>query len=169
MLKPLIVTVLALASGWACAAEPPLTAARYAQMLGVGMDVDWARTERGIREFDPLVVRDFQAKGIHHVRIRVAGEPTEARLIHLRKLVEACEQYGVIPIIAYQADEYKNDPKADTEKAVINWWIAVAHYFGQRSPLLGFDLIYEPADKLNHNVASLNRVYEESDQRHSRH
>ena len=54
------------------------------------------RTERGIREFDPLVVRDFQAKGIHYVRIRVAGEPTEARLIHLRKLVEACEQYGVI-------------------------------------------------------------------------
>ncbi len=41
----------------------PLTAARYAQQLGVGMDVDWARTERGIREFDPLVVRDFKAKG----------------------------------------------------------------------------------------------------------
>ena len=157
MLKPFIATAILLSSGWAIAAEPPLTAARYAQMLGVGMDVDWARTERGIREFDPLVVRDFQVKGIHHVRIRVAGEPTEARLIHLRKLVEACEQYGVIPIIAYQADEYKNDPKADTEKEVINWWIAVAHYFGQRSPLLGFDLIYEPADKLNHNVASLNR------------
>ena len=45
---------------------------------------------------------------------------------------------------------------------MINWWIAVAHYFGQRSPLLGFDLIYEPADKLNHNVASLNRVYEKA-------
>ena len=36
----------------------------------------------------------------------------------------------------------------------------MAHYFGKRSPLLGFDLIYEPADKLNHNAASLNRVYE---------
>ncbi len=111
MLKPFIATAILLSSGWATAAEPPLTAARYAQQLGVGMDVDWARTERGIREFDPLVVRDFQAKGIHHVRIRVAGEPTEARLIHLRKLVEACEQYGVIPIIAYQADEYKTTRK----------------------------------------------------------
>ena len=30
------------------------------------MDVDWARTERGIREFDPLEVRDFRAKGISH-------------------------------------------------------------------------------------------------------
>ncbi len=162
MLKPFIACALLISSGWAIAAEPPLTAARYAQQLGVGMDVDWARTERGIREFDPLVVRDFRAKGITHVRIRVADEPTEARLIHLRKLVEACEQYGVIPIIAYQADEYKNDPKADNEKETVNWWIAVAHYFGQSYPLLGFDLIYEPADKLNHNLASLNRVYEKT-------
>jgi hypothetical protein len=68
------------------------------------------------------------------VRIRVADEPTEARLIHLRKLVEACEQYGVIPIVAYQADEYKNDLKADNEKETVNWWIAVAHYFGQSYP-----------------------------------
>ena len=88
MLKLVIATALVIASGLACAAEPPLTAARYAQELGVGIDVDWARTERGIREFDPLVVRDFHAKGIRHVRIRVADEPTEARLIHLRKLVE---------------------------------------------------------------------------------
>jgi hypothetical protein len=55
---------LLISSGWAIAAEPPLTAARYAQQLGVGMDVDWARTERGIREFDPLVVRDFRAKAL---------------------------------------------------------------------------------------------------------
>ncbi len=162
MLKPVIATALLISSASAIAAAPPLTAARYAQQLGVGMDVDWARTERGIREFDPLVVRDFRAKGITHVRIRLAAEPTEARLIHLRKLVEACEQYGVIPIIAYQADAYKNDPKADNEKEVTNWWIAVAHYFGQRYPLLGFDLIYEPADKLNHSPTSLNRVYEKT-------
>lgn len=74
MLKPLIATALLISSGWAIAAEPPLTAARYAQQLGVGMDVDWARTERGIREFDPLVVRDFRAKGITHVRICSAAK-----------------------------------------------------------------------------------------------
>lgn len=143
-------------------AEPPLTAARYAAQLGVGMDVDWARTERGIREFDPLVVRDFAAQGIRHVRIRVAGKPTEARLIHLRKLVEACERYGVIPVISFQADEYKNDPNPANEREFINWWIAVAHYFGNSSPQLGFDLIYEPAGRLDHNLVSLNRVYEKT-------
>jgi hypothetical protein len=162
VLKPFIAAALLFSTGWCVAAGPALTASRYAEQLGVGMDVDWARTERGIREFDPLVVRDFRAKGFTHVRIRVAGELTEARLIHLRKLVEACEQYGVIPVIAYQADDYKSDPQADNEKAVVNWWIAVAHYFAKSSPLLGFDLIYEPADKLNHNLASLNRVYEKT-------
>ncbi|MDN8600760.1 cellulase family glycosylhydrolase [Citrobacter sp. S2-9] len=161
MLKPLI-SLLLLASAVVYAAERPLMASHYAQLLGAGMDVDWARTERGIREFDPLVVRDFQAKGLTHVRIRVAGEPTEARLIHLRKLVEACNQYGVIPIIAYQADEYKNDPSPGNEKEVENWWIAVAHYFAQSSPLLGFDLIDEPAEKLNRSQASLNRVYDKT-------
>ena len=57
MLKP-IVSLLLLASATVCAAQPVLTAAQYAQQLGVGMDVDWARTDRGIREFDPLVVRE---------------------------------------------------------------------------------------------------------------
>ncbi len=161
MFKPLVASLM-LTSAVACAKPMPLTASHYVQQLGVGMDVDWARTEQGIREFDPLVVRDFKAKGLTHVRIRVAGEPTEARLIHLRKLVEACEHYGVIPIIAYQADEYKTDPSASNEKAVINWWSVVARYFGRTSPLLGFDLIYEPADKLNHNMASLNRVYDKT-------
>ncbi|EAM2676562.1 hypothetical protein E2S48_10070 [Salmonella enterica] len=158
----LLIASLMLTSAVVYAKPMPLTAARYAQQLGVGMDVDWARTERGIREFDPLVVRDFKAKGLTHVRIRVAGAPTEARLIHLRKLVEACEYYGVIPIIAYQADAYKTDPSASHEKELINWWSVVARYFGQTSPLLGFDLIYEPADKLNHNMASLNRVYDKT-------
>ena len=73
MLKP-IVSLLLLASATVCAAQPALTAAQYVQQLGVGMDVDWARTDRGIREFDPLVVRDYKAKGLTHVRIRVAGE-----------------------------------------------------------------------------------------------
>ncbi|NCI16435.1 hypothetical protein EHJ07_07995 [Cronobacter muytjensii] len=140
-------------------AGEPLTAQRYAAELGVGMDVDWARTDRGIREFDPLAVRDFQQRGIRHVRVRVAGDATEARLIHLRKIVEACERYNIIPIISYQADAFKADPSAQNAAKVVVWWSAVANYFGEQHPLLGFDVIYEPADRLNHNPQQLNRLY----------
>ena len=156
--KTVIASALLFAASAAYAA-PPLTAAHYAAQLGPGMDVDWARTERGIREFDPLVVRDFAALGIHHVRIRVAQNMTEARLVHLRKLVEACEQYGVIPIIAFQADGFKADPLKN-DALLLAWWTTVARYFGTEHPLLGFDLIYEPAEKLNHDQAALNRVYD---------
>ncbi len=112
--------------------------------------------------FKPLIASLMLTSAVVYASVRVAGAPTEARLIHLRKLVEACEYYGVIPIIAYQADAYKTDPSASHEKELINWWSVVARYFGQTSPLLGFDLIYEPADKLNHNMASLNRVYDKT-------
>lgn len=160
MLKPLIAVVMLLAATAVYAADTPLTAARYAQQLGVGMDVDWARTERGIREFDPLVVRDFYNAGIRHVRIRVADNMTEARLIHLRKLVEACEAYGVTPIIAYQADGFKADPNAKTEAQLVAWWTTVGQFFGSEHPTLGFDVIYEPADKLNRDLPALNRTYD---------
>lgn len=149
---------------WASASggSAPLTAAGYSAQLGIGMDVDWARTERGIREFDPLAVRDFHDRGLGHIRIRVAGEITEQKLIHLRKIVEACEQYGLTPVIAYQAEAYKTDPDSGNEAKVVAWWSAVARYFGQQHPLLGFDLIYEPAEKLNRNPQSLNRLYDKT-------
>lgn len=160
MLKPLLAIALLLAGTPVWAADAPLTAAGYVRQLGVGLDVDWARTDRGIREFDPLIARDFYAEGIRHVRIRVADPMTEARLIHLRKLVEACEQYGLIPIISYQADAFKAEPGVKNEAQLVAWWTTVARYFASTHPLLGFDLIYEPADKLNHDLPALNRVYD---------
>ena len=160
MLKPLFAVAALLAATPAFAADTPLTAARYARELGVGMDVDWARTDRGIREFDPLVARDFYAEGIRHVRIRVADTLTEARLIHLRKLVEACEQNGLIPIISYQADAFKADPGVKNEALLVAWWTTLANYFAGEHPRLGFDLIYDPADKLNRDLPTLNRAYE---------
>ncbi len=56
--KPLIASLM-LTRAVVYAKPIPLTAAPYAHQLGLGMDVDWARTERGIREFAPLVVRGF--------------------------------------------------------------------------------------------------------------
>ncbi len=192
MLKTLIAVVAGLVSAMALATEPAVTPAatepapsatqpvqegttpvnlpggavltpqHYAAALGIGMDVDWARTEQGIREFDPLVVRDYKQRGLGHVRIRVSGEATEQRLIHLRKIVEACEQYGLIPIIAYQADEFKSNPNNANETKVVNWWDTVSQYFSTAHPLLGFDVIYEPAEKLNHDQSALNQVYEKT-------
>lgn len=154
MLKPiLVVTALCFSTG-VLAAPPPANAAQtYTSQLGVGMIVDWAITERGIREFDPLAVRDFKQRGIGHVRIRVAGEPTHQRLVHLKKIVEACQQYDVVPIISYQAVN-----GAESEGKIVAWWTTVARFFAQSDPLLGFDILYEPSDKLTR--AQLNGLYD---------
>lgn len=163
MLKSLLLTAL-LYGSWASAAVQPSSAVvadakpqAYAGLLGVGMIVDWARTDRGIREFDPLAVRDFQQRGIGHVRIRVAGEATHQRLVHLQKIVEACRLYNVVPIISYQADVYKSAPTAKNEDEVVEWWTTVARYFAQSDPQLGFDILYEPSEKLTR--PQLNNLY----------
>lgn len=166
MLKPLLLTVLMYGS---CAMAAPGPAAvtpvevkpqTYVSQLGEGMIVDWARTDRGIREFDPLAVRDFQQRGIGHVRIRVAGEATHQRLVHLQKIVEACLRYHVVPIISYQADGYKAAPTAKNEAEVIEWWTTVTRYFAQSDQALGFDILYEPSEKLTR--PQLNNLYEKA-------
>ncbi len=82
VLKPLIATALLLSSGWAIAAEPPDGCALCAK-AGVWvwtwiMGAHRAR-DTGIR---PAGGTRLPREGISHVRIRVADEPTEARLIH---------------------------------------------------------------------------------------
>ncbi|MBJ3817000.1 glycoside hydrolase family 5 protein [Shimwellia pseudoproteus] len=139
---------------------PPGAVSGYVSTLGTGMVVDWALTDRGIREFDPLAVRDFQQRGIHHVRIRVAADTSSQHLVHLHKIVEACEQYGIVPIISYQADAFHNEPDAENEAGLVRWWSAVANSFAGQSPDLAFDLIYDPGDKLSRNPQLLNRAYE---------
>lgn len=147
------VAALSLSANVLASTPPAFVSQTYSSQLGVGMIVDWAITERGIREFDPLAVRDFQQRGIGHVRIRVAGEPTHQSLVHLQKIVEACQQYHVVPIISYQAGK-------ESEGKIVAWWAAVARYFAQRYPQLGFDILYEPSEKLTH--AQLNAIYEKA-------
>ncbi len=170
-MKPLLLTVAMLATSVCWGAAPvvgaPTTPAAkgpnartWAANLGVGMVVDWALTDRGIREFDPLAVKDFQQRGLHHVRIRIAGPITSQKLVHLRKIVEACEQYNLVPVIAYQAEEFKADPTARNQAKLVDWWLQVANYFADKSPTLGFDIISDPGDKLSRNPQLLNKVYE---------
>jgi len=154
MHKPILIAALLSLSASAMATTPPAPAPQtYASQLGTGIIVDWARTERGIREFDPLAVRDYQQRGFGHVRIRVTGEATHQRLVHLQKIVEACQKYNVVPIVSFQAG-------SESDAQVVAWWTTTARYFAQRFPQLGFDILYEPSDKLSH--AQLNALYEKA-------
>ena len=141
-------------------AAAPIDPLAYQQMLGKGMDVDWCKTAAGMSLYHPDVPKDFKQAGISHVRIRVKDEATEELLALLERQVSDCLETGLIPIIAYQADELKNDPSDKNLRRVEAWWRTVSEHFQDESFLLSFDLIIEVTDALKDQPERLNEIYE---------
>lgn len=67
---------------------------------------------------------------------------------------------GIVPVIAYQADEFKNDPVEDNMQKYVKWWGTVAEHYRDASYLISFDLLIEATDKLNKQPEKLNEIYE---------
>ena len=141
-------------------ATSPIDPLTYQQMLGKGMDVDWCKTTAGMSLYHSDVPKSFKQAGISHVRIRVKDEATEELLSLLERQVSDCLEAGLIPIIAYQADELKNDPSDKNLHQVEVWWKTVAEHFRDESFLLSFDLIIEVTDALKNQPDRLNVIYE---------
>ena len=74
------------------------------------MDVDWSKTNQGRKYYNRQSAVDFAAAGISHVRIRIADKVDQELLEGLDRQIRDCLDNGIIPIIAYQADAFKNDP-----------------------------------------------------------
>lgn len=132
----------------------------YQKLLGKGMDVDWCKTAKGMQYYSETACKDFRAAGVNHVRIRIR-ENTSAQLFgYLDRQVEDCLKNGLIPVIAYQADEFKNDPSEENIQKVVAWWSEVAERYQNKSYLLSFDLLIEATDSLNKQPEKLNEIYE---------
>lgn len=134
----------------------------YQDMLGHGMDVDWSKTNQGRETYTEKTAADFAAAGVDHVRIRIADDITPELLEGLDKQVEDCLEYGIIPVIAYQADDFKNDPSDKNMKKAVKWWKEMAEHFEDTSYLLSFDLLIEATDELNKDSERLNDYFAEA-------
>lgn len=134
----------------------------YQDMLGHGMDVDWSKTNQGRETYTEKTAVDFAAAGVDHVRIRIADDITLELLESLDQQVEDCLEYGIIPIIAYQADDFKNDPSDKNLKKAVKWWKEMAEHFEDTSYLLSFDLLIEATDELNQDSERLNDYFGEA-------
>lgn len=139
----------------------PVSPQKYQQLLGKGMDVDWSKTSKGKDTYSQKMVKDFKDAGISHVRIRVKDEADENLFKSLDKQIDDCIENGLIPVLAYQADEMKNDPSKKNIKKVAKWWSEVAGRYKDKSYMLSFDLIIEVTDELNDKPETLNEIYEE--------
>lgn len=70
-------------------------------------------------------------------------------------------QNDLIPIIAFSAKPYKENPNAEEHEKVVEWWKIMAERCKDLSPKVSFDLIVEPSDKVKKDVAELNSLYED--------
>lgn len=139
-----------------------LTPAKYATLLGRGMDVDWVKTNQGMATYSSNAPLDFKKAKLSHVRIRIADDADETLLQQLDEVVNDCLKVGLIPVIAYQANDFKVTPSDDNLKKVVEWWGKVAGRYKDFSPLLSFDIIIEVTDELNNQPETLNRLYEQA-------
>lgn len=140
--------------------EQPISPWDYQTLLGKGMDVDWSKTRQGKMYYNAKAAEDFATAGVSHVRIRIADDVNDELLERLDKQINDCLKNGIVPVIAYQADEFKNDPVEDNMQKYVKWWGTVAEHYRDASYLISFDLLIEATDKLNKQPEKLNEIYE---------
>lgn len=148
-----------------CAAEnsnTPISPAKYQEMLGKGMDVDWSKTGAGRKNYSEAAVKNFKKANIQHVRIRVKDSASEELYKSLDKQINDCINNGLIPVLAYQANEFKNSVSEDSMAKAVAWWKETAEHYKDYSYLLSFDLLIECSDALNKQPEKLNEYFEKA-------
>lgn len=119
--------------------DRPVDSWNYQQLLGHGMDVDWSKVREGRENYTAGTVDDFFREGISHVGIRVKDDLTYETLGSLDQQIDDCLNWGMISILAYQADKFKNNPNQETINGVVEWWRTAALHYQDKSHMLAFD------------------------------
>lgn len=134
----------------------------YQGMLGRGVDVDWSKVREGRATYTRQISEDFYNAGVQHVRIRVKDRLSDELYESLDKQIDDCIEIGLIPVLAYQADDFKVNPCDSTIDDVVEWWTAIAQRYRNKSHLLSFDLMIESSDELNRQPEILNKMIEKA-------
>lgn len=137
----------------------PINPWDYQKLLGKGMDVDWCKTSKGQKYYNTIACESFKLSGISHVRIRIKDYVSDKLFESLDKQINDCLEHGLIPVIAYQANEFKNAPTEENIQKVVKWWETVAERYKDKSFFLAFDLLIEATDALNKQPEKLNEIY----------
>lgn len=136
----------------------------YQQMLKKGIDVDWwGRSEKNkYGAYSETAIKRFAQQGIKHVRFRLHHYHfTDEDFKRLFSQINTCMQNDLIPIIAFSAKPYKENPNVREHEKVVEWWKRMAEKCKNLSPMVSFNLIVEPSDQVKKDVEELNSLYED--------
>lgn len=164
-MRRLFISLMLTLTAFIANAQPSaITPQDYQQMLKKGIDVDWwGRSEKNkYGAYSETAVKRFAQQGIKHVRFRLHHYRfTDEDFKRLFSQINTCMQNDLIPIIAFSAKPYKENPNAEEHEKVVKWWKIMAERCKYLSPKVSFDLIVEPSDKVKKDVAELNSLYED--------
>ena len=164
-MRRLFISLMLTLTAFIANAQPSAIAPQdYQQMLKKGIDVDWwGRSEKNkYGAYSETAVKRFAQQGIKHVRFRLHHYRfTDEDFKRLFSQINTCMQNDLIPIIAFSAKPYKENPNAEEHEKVVKWWKIMAERCKDLSPKVSFDLIVEPSDKVKKDVAELNSLYED--------
>ena len=164
-MRRLFISLMLTLTAFIVNAQPSAIAPRdYQQMLKKGIDVDWwGRSEKNkYGAYSETAVKRFAQQGIKHVRFRLHHYHfTDEDFKRLFSQINTCMQYDLIPIIAFSAKPYKENPNAGEHEKVVEWWKRLAERCKNLSPMVSFNLIVEPSDQVKKDVEELNSLYED--------
>ena len=164
-MRRLFISLMLTLTAFIVNAQPSAIAPRdYQLMLKKGIDVDWwGRSEKNkYGAYSETAVKRFAQQGIKHVRFRLHHYHfTDEDFKRLFSQINTCMQYELIPIIAFSAKPYKENPNAGEHEKVVEWWKRMAEKCKNLSPMVSFNLIVEPSDQVKKDVEELNSLYED--------
>ena len=164
-MRRLFISLILTLTAFIVNAQPSAIAPRnYQQMQKKEINVDWwGRSEKNkYGAYSETAVKRFAQQGIKHVRFRLHHYHfTDEDFKRLFSQINTCMQYELIPIIAFSAKPYKENPNAGEHEKVVEWWKRMAEKCKNLSPMVSFNLIVEPSDQVKKDVAELNSLYED--------
>ena len=149
----------------------PILPSNYQKMLKSGIDVDWCKTDQGrfyakkSHENGINVAKIFKQRGFSHVRIRIKNSVLDdTSLLHeIKNMIDDSIEADIIPIIAYQAADFKDNPTDEqTLNDVIAWWTKVAKEFKNYPYTLAYDLVIETTGAVKKHNDRLNLLYDKT-------
>ena len=140
--------------------DEPIPPQQMVQMLGKGFDVSWAQFRKRIENYSVQMVRDIAAIGFRHIRLRTNLPADSALFAILDPQVQDCLDNGLIPIIAYGANEAEENPDSAHLAQVVQWWRTVAEHYQDVSHRLLFDIFIELSGELGRDPDKINRWYQ---------
>lgn len=144
-MRRLFISLMLTLTAFIANAQPSAIAPQnYQQMLKKGIDVDWwGRSEKNkYGAYSETAVKRFAQQGIKHVRFRLHHYRfTDEDFKRLFSQINTCMQNNLIPIIAFSAKPYKENPNAGEHEKVVEWWKMMAEKCKELSPMVSFYLL----------------------------